>query len=235
MEADGNSGEDEVLSEILTEFLDELKALTGRPPEMSPWNDAWGQAHSLFVYEVFLYSIAALLKARRYLVLRHIYSTRYVRPSNNHGNDSPLERFDSFQVYSECLQSVLAPEGKRLHSPAAEVLHRQADRQDMPFAEIIQADLLTMLMGLLTPDAHWHPQTVYYSSYNANYPLFLRAAERRHFSRIAIVTGISDVDELRARIAEGLEQITKSTLHHPGWLLRGGYRSLLNVDKWHTL
>ena len=37
-------------------FLEALRELKSRPPEINSWNDAWFEAHLIFVYEIFLYS-----------------------------------------------------------------------------------------------------------------------------------------------------------------------------------
>jgi hypothetical protein len=48
--------------EALIEMLERLLELKSRPPELNSWNNAWFEAHSVFVYETFLYIIAALMK-----------------------------------------------------------------------------------------------------------------------------------------------------------------------------
>ena len=48
--------------DFLLKLLEDLRELKSRPPEVNTWNDAWFEAHSVFVYETFLYTIASLLK-----------------------------------------------------------------------------------------------------------------------------------------------------------------------------
>ena len=224
--------EDE-FSEVLIEFLEKFRELKSRPAEVTSWNESWFEAHSVFVYEVFLYFVAALLKTQSYKILHEIYTAHYLPPAAERRGRTQLERFDSFYGYSETLQSVLAPQGQQLYSPAAELLKRHADRGDLPFTEIIQAELLTLLMSFITPDTFWYPQTLYYSSYGAEYPLFIRAAQHKYFMKLAIITGIKDANILRSKVEEGNERI-RNFWHQPG-LLGGHYRSLMNIDKLDTL
>ena len=62
----------EKFSEALIETLERLRDLKSRPPEVNQWNDAWFEAHGLFVYETFLYIVAALLKTQCYGDLHNI-------------------------------------------------------------------------------------------------------------------------------------------------------------------
>ena len=232
---EGESTPEDEFSEILIQFLENLRELKSRPAEITSWNESWFEAHSVFVYEVFLYFMAALLKTKSYRVLHKIYTAHYLLPETERYGDNQFERFSSFYGYSETLQSVLAPEGQRLYAPAAELLKRHADRQDLPFSEIIQAELLTLLMSFITPDTYWYPQTLRYSSYGARYPFFVRAAQHEHFMKLAIVTGIEDANVLRSKMREGSETWGAGSWQRSGIIGMSSYSSLMSADKWDTL
>jgi hypothetical protein len=126
--------------QALLGFLEELLELKSRPAELNSWNDTWFEAHSLFVYETFLYSVAALLKTNAYNILHEILTSHYLLPKSDRSSDNKFTAFDCFYGYSDTLQAELAPAGKRLYSPAAELIKRQADREDLPFEAIIEAE-----------------------------------------------------------------------------------------------
>src|SRR5699024_10434882 len=182
---EGEVTDSEILSEVLIEVLETLRELKSRPPEINSWNDIWFESHAVFVYETFLYIVAALLKAGAYKVLHDVYSSHYLLPSTDRYGQSNFERFDCFYGYSESLQAVLAPEGRKLHAPAAELIKLQADREDLPFSDILQAELLTLLMSFITDGTRWYPQTLHYASYGSSFPFFMRAAQHKHFSKLA--------------------------------------------------
>lgn len=219
--------------ESLLEVLERLRELKSRPAEINQWNDAWFGAHALFVYETFLYTVAALLKSEAYGELHTILTAHYLLPSTERHGGEQFERFDGFLAQSDILNSVLAPDGQRLYSPAAELLKRQANREDLPFADIIQADLLVLLMAFLIPGTFWYPQTLHYSSYGKEFPFFLRAAQGRHFKKLATITGVGSADALRQAVKEGLEK--REVAHWPGIGLRGNFLTLMNLDKLDTL
>jgi len=226
---EGGVSDPELLSEVVIEVLEKLGELKSRPPEINSWNEIWFEAHAVFVYETFLYIIAALLKSNAYSILHDIYSSRYLLPSSERYGKSDFERFDYFYGYSESLQHVLAPEGRTLNAPAAELIKRQADRADLPFSDIMQAELLTLLMSFLTPDTRWYPQTLHYSSHSKGYPFFVRAAQHKHFKKLSIITGIESADELRGKVKEGHERLGTRQWHN--FHLGKSFWASMNMDE----
>jgi hypothetical protein len=230
---ESESTDEEKFSEVLIEVLEKLRELKSRPLEIESWNDSWFEAHSIFVYESFLYIVAALLKTGAYKVLHEIFTSHYLIPISDKYGDSNFETFDAFYGYSETLQEVLAPKGQKLPSPTAELLKRHADREDFPFKDIRQAELLTLLMSLITPESNWYPETLHYSPYINSYPFFIRATRHKYFNKLAVMTGISDVDELRNKVNKGYERSNVANWHnfHPN----GNFLAFMNMDKLDTI
>ncbi|MGV3518720.1 TIR domain-containing protein [Luteitalea sp.] len=215
--------------EALLALLERLLELKSRPAEVNSWNESWFEAHRVFVYETFLYTIAALLKADSFDSLHLILTSHYLLPETEGYGAKRFGTFDAFYGHSETLQ-ILAPEGRRLNAPAAELIKRQADRTDLPFAAVIQAELLVLMMALIVDGAQWHPQTLNYSSHAGRFPFFLRAARRRDFLKLAKVTGVESGDQLRAAVKAGLEE-----LRVDGWRDFASFWSSMNMDALDTL
>lgn len=221
-------------SEILIDFLERLRELKSRPPEINSWSDAWFEAHSVFVYETFLYIIASLIKTQSFESLHEVFTTHYILPPTERYGEKAFDTFDAFYGYSETLQSVLAPERQKLYSPAAEFIKRQADREDLPFKSIIEAEVLVLMMSFLTPDSRWYPQTLHYASYEGDFPLFLRATQHKYFMKLAIITGIEDANKLREAVKEGYERLGVQQWHNFHFLRRS-FLGMMNMDKLDTL
>lgn len=231
LESEASSSDD--FCQALLNVLERLRELKSRPSEINAWNDSWFEAHSVFVYETFLYIIAALLKTNSFGVLREIFTSHYLVPETQRSGDMDFESFVVFWGRSETLNSVLAPEGHRLYSPAAELIKRQADRDDIPFKAVMEAELLTLLMAFLTPDGWWYPQTLHYASYGREFPFFLRATQHKHFEKLAMITGISEAEELRKAAKEGHKRMVEER-----WLnsrFEQSCWSLMNIDKLDTI
>jgi hypothetical protein len=219
--------------ESLLKLLEGLLELKARPIEVNGWSDAWFEAHSLFVYETFLYIVAALLKTASYDVLREIFTSHYLRPESARHGDRNFDNFECFYGYSQILQAVLAPERQRLYSPAAELLKRQAERTDIPFPAVIEAELLVQLMAFTMPDVTWFPQTLYYSS-QCNFPFFVRATQHKHFLKLAAVTGIDDATALRESVTAGYQRLGARSWQGFAMLNRSLWECM-NMDKLDSL
>ena len=230
---ESESSDEDEFSEILIEVLEKLRELKSRPPEITTWNDSWFEAHSVFVYESFLYIVAALLKTGSYKTLNVLFSSHYILPSSERYGDCKFDTFSGFYGHSEALQSVLAPEGQKLLSPAAELLSRHADREDLPFVDIIQAELLTLLMAFITPDSIWYPQTFYYASHGSEFPFFIRATQHKHFMKLSIITGIESADSLREKVTEGHKRLNVQSWYR--FPFHGNFWAPMNMDKLDTL
>ena len=219
-------------SQALIDFLEKLLELKARPVELNPYNDNWFEAHRLFVFETFLYMIAALLKTRAFEALNNVFTSHYIMPLTERDGDRKFVTFDDFYAYSEILNPILTSEGHRLHSPAAALLKRQANREDIPFSDLIQADLLTLLMAFITPDTRWYPQLIYYSDYRAEFPFFIRASQHKNFDNLATITGIADANTLREKFGEGYEQ---SGIRQQRFSFRQNFWRAMNMDDLDTI
>lgn len=230
---EGATGPSDDFTNALIGFLERMRELKSRPAELNSWNDIWFESHSLFVYECFLYIIAALMKSNAFQALHEVFTSHYLLPETERHGDEYFENFDCFYGYSQSLQAVLAPEGKRLFSPAAELLKRQADRNDIPFTDVIQAELLVLMMAFIAPNARWYPQTLHYASYRKGYPFFIRATQHKHFKNLATITGIDDAETLRAAVKEGHEKLGTNSWHN--FHFDRSFWTSMNMDKLDTL
>lgn len=219
--------------EALVSLLERLLELKSRPPEVNSWKDSWYEAHRVFVYETFLYIVAALLKTESFDSIHLVLTGHYLVPQTEAPDDSRFDRFDAFYGYSDMLQ-ILAPEGQRLLAPAAELISRQADRTDVPFSAVMEAELLVLLMALISDKSRWYPQTLLYASRAGAFPLFLKAARHRDFQKLAKITGLRTGDELRAAVEAGLERLKVNTWQD-FWRSGRTFWGSMNMDKLDTL
>jgi hypothetical protein len=220
-------------SENLIRFLERLRELKSRPTELNSWNDAWFEAHSLFVYETFLYIVAALINNQTFQSLHEIFTTRYLIPPIERYGNTAFETFYTFYGETPTLQAVLAPKEPKLLSPAAEFIYKNAVREDLPFKAIVEADLLALFMAFLDPNSSWFPQTLYYASYaGGDFPLFLRATHHKYFMKLAIITGIEDAEKLRGMVKDGYERL--GVLQWAYFHFQN-FWTMMNIDKLDTL
>lgn len=231
LESEFNQSEE--FGDSLIEMLERLLDLKSRPTEVNSWSDVWFEAHRVFVYETFLYIIAALIKTGALSILHLVLTNHYLLPETEWYGDNRFGTFGAFYGYSDTLQ-ILAPEGQRLFAPAAELIKRQADRTDVPFTDVIQAEVLVLLMAFITDVKHWYPQTLFYSSRSSAFPFFLRAAQHRNYQKLAQITGIDSVEQLRKAVKEGHERLQVKSWHD-FWRTDRTFWGSMNMDALDTL
>lgn len=216
--------------EVIVLFLERLRETKARPAEVTSWNDDWFGAHAIFVYETFLYVVAALLKVGAYRILHETFKSHYIRPETEWFTDKRFDSFECFHGYSRVLGAALANGQNRYLDASAELIRRQADRSDLPFAAVMEAELLIILMSLLMPDVFWPSGTLVYSMHGGGFPLFLRATHRKGFEKLSLITGIASADELRSAIKKGIE-------HKRGrnYNFGGGLWESMNLEKLDSL
>ncbi len=215
-------------SEALVELLEGLGDLSSRPAELNEWNDTWFEACKLFAFETFVYVIAALLKVRAFGDLNNLFTSHFLMPTSGWDINKRFVRFSGFWTVSRQLSKTLSSGETRYISPAAEVVKRQANRDDVPFSDLIQADLLAMLASFVMPCTEtWFPQLILYSRYGEAFPFFVRASQHKHYANLATITGLTDANVLRERVREGLQRINEG-----GWY---SFTSGHIPDFWHAL
>ena len=127
----------------------------------------------------------------------------------------------------------MAPSSIKLHATAAELIKLQSDLEDLPFRVILQAELLTLLMSFITDGTRWYPQTLHYASHSNSFPFFMRAAQHKHFSKLAAITGISSADELREKVKEGHVRVGTDRWYN--FHFERSFWSSMNMDNLDTL
>lgn len=223
----------EEFGEALLALLERLLELKSRPPEVNAWSEVWFEAHGVFVYETFLYIVGGLIRTDSFEILHLILTSHYLLPGAETHGSNRFGTFDAFYGDSEALQ-VLAPEGQRLFAPAAELIKRQADRTDLPFAAVMQAELLVLMMAFVTDDVRWYPQTLHYSSHAGGFPFFIRAAQHRHFQKLAQIAGIESADGLREAVKGGHQRMGVTRWRN-FWMNDRSFWDSMNMDALDTL
>lgn len=205
---EGSTAEDSRVNSIVSDLLERLLELKSRPEGINSYSDSWFEGHELFVYETFIYIIAALLKLERYPILKVLFESHYLLGSTARYNGRKFVQFDEFWASSRVLGLVLKPaSGGSYKSTAAELIKLHADRQDLTFASLREAELLILLMSYLPPYKQWFPQTLYYSSFHEEHKFFLRATQHKNFIKLQEITGGKSVEELRQAVTEGSKHL----------------------------
>ena len=232
---EARAGPSEKFGEALIDCLERMRELKSGPPEVTQWVEAWFEAHSFFVYETFLYIVAALLKAGAFNILHDVFTSHYLLPVTESYGDKRFDNFGCLWGQSESLQAVLAPPDTRLLSPAAALIKQQADRPDLSFDSILEAEVIVLMMAFLTSGVRWYPQTLHYVALGRDFPFFVRATQHKGFKHLALITGIDDAEKLRTAVTAGEARLGVNQWHDFHFLLSGSFSAWMNLSKLNTL
>ncbi len=222
----------EQFENLLIEFLERLHELKLPARELDWHQNAWFSAHIVFVYETFLYIIAALLKTNSFEILREIFKTHYFNLQADRHGDQEYHTFKCFWGSSEFLKRNLTLEGREYYSPETELIYRQADRSDIPFESIAEAEGLVVFMAILKKN-YWYPGTLHYLSYSHKFPFIRKAKQHKGFRNLATVTEIDTVDRLKTEF--GIALTDQRNNRWPDYMLRDNFRSRFRLDEVDTL
>lgn len=228
-----SSLKDENLSERLIFVIEILLELSSIPKNMHSFNDIWFEAHKTFAYQCILYFISALIRTENYTVANEVIMSSYKLPSTESYNNEHFCNITKFFHYSEYLIEKLSPSGKRLNSATAELLKINANRSDITFKDVMQADLIIAMFSFINLDIYWYPQTLYYKPYSYQFPFFIETTRSKGFNKLLTLTGVSNKDELTAKTLDGIK--VKSYHRVSGGIIFSSFEDMLNINKWNIL
>lgn len=186
----------------IREFLGASLALKQPPRDIVHFNHLWCDQYRFALREAFLYTVAILLAQQRYDEVARYLEAEYRVPGRDDALPANFLRFDA---YIKTLDEFRA---RRLRlnrlSVSADALRERSDLAFVSFGDVMQADFVLCVRGLLHyPDAltRWFPRTLVYAEEyeKSGFDLFFRAQSKEHFAAVAEVLGVSDKSDLVTR------------------------------------
>ena len=190
---------DDVYYDQIFQFIEKCLEFYFPPESMQSFNEMWFDNYKFILYEVFLYFIAALLMNKRMDIVQR-FATEQFLVNNRFSNDGLY--YISINRYLESLDKY---RNNRLNlrrlSVEADILSKRADRIDINFENIMQADFVLALLSVFDNSnryEYWFPRTLVYRTRRNSKPfeLFKRAESERHFNSLRELFMIRDKDDL---------------------------------------
>jgi len=221
---------------LLRGFFEKSLPFMFRPKSISQWNAWFWDNFKFIVHEMFLYTIAFLLKHERFDVALNLMSQGYYVGDMAESRRNPMEPFSIFDQHLDSLEHRKQRLKLNRFSLRADMLEKRSHASGMPMNGLMQADLVLFLYEALTSlkekrSQSWWPETLlYYQEYAAPFEIFALAESRRYFQKICPLIAVSSKEEL----GESFKLFGRSTT--PLELPRFNYRSLpleaaTNFDK----
>ncbi|MEQ1828150.1 MAG: toll/interleukin-1 receptor domain-containing protein [Pirellula sp.] len=194
---------------ILITFFEKLLPFTKRPEGFGTTFEVSQDNYKFIVYELFLYTVASLIQARKFSSVKLLITHQYVSPRTFGGEDMQSFCFTSFNQYAKSLEDLCSLQGNsRRLSVMADLLHERATRTDIRFSDLIQADAVLCL----AVNGHgWNPRSMIYWGRIGKLELFIRAQTIEGFQPLAEMLSIKSPKELVERMeSESVTRIMRS-------------------------
>lgn len=205
----------------LFSFLEHLLPFQFRPEGRGSFFKCSEDNYKFVVYELFLYTLAAFIKARRYEDGRSLLDHNYVAPETFNGQRLESFSFTLFNTHAESLEGECANRGDtRRLSVMAELLHDRADRKDIRFFDLLQAEAICCIAACRRSRyCGWYPRSFIYAGRAGKLELFVRAIDEQGFQPLKTLLQCPTPKEMIRSICS--DQMNKSLSSRDFWDLPG--------------
>ncbi|WP_439360724.1 toll/interleukin-1 receptor domain-containing protein [Bradyrhizobium sp. DASA03007] len=220
------------LAQSLQRFFERAIPFMFRPETVSSWSGWDFDNFKFIVHELFLYSVATLLKFERFDVLSELIELRFFARLD----DYPSTQMLPYTVIWQPMES-LRPKQQELRraSLRADLMEQRSHVSGVPFSLLMAADFVLFLRSVSfdVPNDHWYPETLLYTTFRFRPPfeIFARSESKAYFAKLAPVIGVDN----REQLAELANSFTVNG-ETGRWLPRWSYRTLsisqlANIEK----
>jgi len=188
-----------------------------------------------FIYELFIYLIAVLMKHKRYhAVTMFLDEPYFIRDSRN-----PPGYYGSYEIFYARIPSIDVTRNKRLKSRRmsiiADIIKSRSTVDIISFEEIMLADFIIMLWTLVNKKqyAKWYPRTLIFFERFKSFEFFARAASHKQFSEVKELLQIKDKNDLIERLERGMK--SHNTTNVGSFGNPSNIPKLMNLDELDTI
>lgn len=191
---------------VLHRFLESLLTYYTKPEGQSSWNEYEFDHFKFLVHELFLYTLAAYLRAEDYGAASHLLTEPYYLPKNIERGRNTSASFTVFRDYLKSLEYRNQHRKLNRLSLRADLLEQRSKTSGIPFRTVMQADFICFMRAELTgTDAYdrWWPETLLYATHHYGpFEVFARAASKAHLARLLPVLGVTSTEPIKAKLQE---------------------------------
>jgi hypothetical protein len=198
-------------------------------------SDSSLENYSLFLHELFVYTVALFIGARYFDGCDKLLKQRFYVPGIEQRLGTSHFHFQIFYSRSEVLAQKNEVLRQNRINPIADLLQKRATMSRLPFSSFIEAEFVLFLRSLLHDSGKpWFPHSLVFAGFSVRLPLFQKAAEHSHFLSLCKLLDVADKQALVEKFNEGYER-SKIGRWWPFALVDVNWNALLNTEKLDTL
>lgn len=206
------------------------------PPDPLPpggWSTHQTESTAIFLYELYLRTIAQLLSAGAFPTLSLLLKRYYTVPVHERLNWGNNARFKIFATDSRTLRSKKERLRLNRYNLLADTIKDRCDGSETVFQRVKEADLLLAVGSIIHKPSNiwWYPRTLIYSPLTV-LPLFIRFEQRKQFKTLCDLLEVPDKPALVAALEA--DERGRGMLFQDSWEPTS-IRALINLEKLDTL
>ena len=195
------------------------------------YRDDWTENYKFLGRELFLCTAAALLKAGKEALLGQFLSEPFILESEKRTVKADYTKYDSY------LRTLDEHRNRRLNlqraSISADLLQERATQPELPFKDILQADIVLAVRVFTDEQEHlqyWVPQSLVYLNWqNGPLPVVLRNSAPKRQSVLCALFGVASIQEFLARFENAKAKHPDFFSHRISQWAVVPYAELLNI------
>jgi hypothetical protein len=199
-------GDDRTYQEVY-EFFQSLLSYFHPPEGVNSWQDASFDNYRFVVFELFIYTIAILIKRRRFGAVSILLDQTYFDERQAKYGHGSLRRYPIFDQYPTSLEEYRKRRLRlNIYSVTASMLKERASRSTVGFYDLVETDFILFLRCLLNPVGgdfrgdYWQARTAGYAEYRGMFPLFAKASAKRVFDQLKVVLAVDNKEDLEKKL-----------------------------------
>jgi hypothetical protein len=207
---------------VLKRFFELLIPFMYRPPDLNSWYEHSFDNYKFIIHELFLYTIAVLIKRERFADIDAFLSGGfYAGTVTAVAAKEPLQDFPIFRQHLPSLRYRNQRLQLRRLSVHADLLKDRIPARGISLDDIMQTDVILYIRAVVSivkdhkSGIFWWPETLVWSTRQyMPFEIFARARSLKYFGRISKMLGVTDRDELVLVVNQLLKE---QRPHLPRW------------------
>jgi len=197
------------VADLIHNFFERLIPYTNKPEGINSWKETDFDNFKFIIHELFLYTIAILLKNGRFPLVGELIHKEYYVERNDDGT-SDTKSFHIFRTFLKSLKFRNERLSLNRTSIHADLLKERSSALGVKFKDLMQADFILLLNGHLNAIRsksynYWHPETLVYLGWNSGtnqFEIFIRAKSKKYFDKIKSIFNIHSKEDLSVLIKD---------------------------------
>ena len=219
---------DSAVYQAVFEFFESLLPYQDPPPLTSGFDNV-GDNFRFILRELFLYTIAALIRNGKFEIADQFLRQEYFNAAVRSGDEYD-ERHVTFTAFSTDARSIEVDRFGETTGETSKLLRERASHKELTFERLMETEFVLFLRSILHQkefDWFWPPKTLTGARYHASFALFAKAESHRGFGNLRVLLGVESKQDLE----EKLDATTKSDDFRTSGYGMKTIKRLMNFEK----